>query len=314
MTPTAPTTTLPTLDRPSEVVERLKALMGELRLDKMATLIDDELARFLQANEPATTLLLRLLTNEVVARREQRIERLIRDSKLPERKLLANFDFPFQPTLNKTLIMQLATSGYIKTGQGILFAGDSGVGKSFLAKALTLLACQSGHRARYTTAAGMLQHLHSGLADNTLDRKLKAYVSPALLCIDELGFDRLEQDTPRNAALFFKVIDGRYRAAAASTIVTTNIDFEALGTYLGDPVATTSIVDRILHHSVVITIKGPSWRAKESQALNRRELEKTKQPAPKGDTKPEPATGVDSAEQKITIDEKASRKAKRRGK
>ena len=84
--------------------------------------------------------------------------------------------------------------------------------------------------------------------------------------IDELGFDRLEQQDARNASLFFKVIDGRY--CEGSTLITTNIDFKELGDYLGDPVVTTAIVDRIIHHSIIITIQGPSWRMHESKKLN----------------------------------------------
>ena len=84
--------------------------------------------------------------------------------------------------------------------------------------------------------------------------------------IDEIGFDRLEQEEGRNAALFFKVIDGRY--CKGSTMLTSNIDFKELGDYLGDPVITTAIVDRMVHHSIIITIDGPSWRIHESQKLN----------------------------------------------
>lgn len=275
---TPPATTPATADLPSENGACLKSLLRELKLERMEALLDEEVARFVQADEPVTNLLVRLLAQEVHARRERRIERMIRESKLPERKLLDDFAFEFQPSVNKTMILQLATMAFVKTGQGILFAGSSGTGKSFLAKALGLLGCRQCQRVRYTTAADMLTDLHAGLADDSIERKLKAYIGPDLLVVDELGFDRLEQDTARNAGLFFKVIDGRYRRVA-STIITTNIDFEALGRYLGDPVATTSIVDRMLHHSVVITINGPSWRSKESDELNRRQLQQANQSA-----------------------------------
>ena len=85
--------------------------------------------------------------------------------------------------------------------------------------------------------------------------KLKAYTSPDILLIDEIGFDRLEQEEARNASLFFKVIDGRY--CKGSTVITSNITFSQLGDYLGDPVVTTAIVDRLVHHSIIITIEGP---------------------------------------------------------
>jgi len=112
----------------------------------------------------------------------------------------------------------------------------------------------------------MLQELLASLADNTLEQKLKRFLSPEILLIDEVGFDRLEQHDPRNANLFHKVIDGRY--CKGSTMLTTNIDFKQLGDYLGDPVITAATVDRMIHHSIIINIEGPSWRLHESQQLN----------------------------------------------
>ena len=112
----------------------------------------------------------------------------------------------------------------------------------------------------------MLKTLMSGLPDNTLDQKLKIYTRPEILLIDEVGFDRLEQESARNASLFFKVIDARY--GKSSTLMTTNVDFKDLGDYLGDPVITTAIVDRMVHRSVIINIEGPSWRMHRSKQIN----------------------------------------------
>ena len=117
--------------------------------------------------------------------------------------------------------------------------------------------CQKNFRCRYTTATAMLQELLSGLADQSLEAKPKRFLAPEMLLIDEVGFDRLEQHDAKNANLFHKVIDGCY--CKGSTIVTTNIDFEALGDYLGDPVITAATVDRMVHHSIIINIEGPSW-------------------------------------------------------
>jgi DNA replication protein DnaC len=112
----------------------------------------------------------------------------------------------------------------------------------------------------------MLKTLMSGLPDNTLDQKLKIYTGPEILLIDEVGFDRLEQESARNASLFFKVIDARY--GKSSTLMTTNVDFTDLGDYLGDPVITTAIVDRMVHRSIIINIVGPSWRMHCSKQIN----------------------------------------------
>lgn len=170
--------------------------------------------------------------------------------------------------------MELSKLGFIERKQWLILAGSSGVGKSHIAKALLLICCQQLYRCRYTTASQMLRNLLSGLADDTLDKKLKMYIRPQVLLIDEIGFDRLEQESARNASLFFKVIEGRY--CKNSTILTTNIDFKALGDYLGDPVITASLVDRMVHHAIIINIDGPSYRIYESKSLNRASVKKKK--------------------------------------
>ena len=206
------------------------------------------------------------MTLEANALIQRRIERRIKESKLPDRKLLSDFDFTFQKGVNKTQIMELAKLDFVDRKQGVIIAGNSGTGKSHIAKALLLLGCRKTYRCRYTTAADMLRELIASLADGTLDKKLKRYVSPDILLIDEVGFDRLEQQDAGNANLFHKVIDGRY--CKGSTMITTNIDFKELGDYLGDPVITTAIVDRMVHHSIIFNIEGPSWRLHQSQQLN----------------------------------------------
>jgi len=232
----------------------------------IADILDDELARAAQESTPVTELLERLFTQEADALIQRRIERRIKQSKLPERKLLVDFDFSFQKGLDKARIMEIAGLDFVKRKQGLILAGNSGTGKSHIAKAILLIGCMKTYSCRYTTAADMLRELLASLADDTLEKKLKRYLSPDILLIDEVGFDRLEQQDAYNANLFHKVIDGRY--CKKTTILTTNIDFKQLGDYLGDPVITTAIVDRMVHHSIIINIEGPSWRLHESQELN----------------------------------------------
>jgi len=250
-------------------LSRIRDSLKILRLNEIRRVLDDELARVAQESSPPTDLLERLLTLEANALIQRRIERRIKESKLPDRKLLSDFDFAFQKGVNKTQIMELAKLDFVDRKQGVIIAGNSGTGKSHIAKALLLLGCRKTYRCRYTTAADMLRELIASLADGTLNKKLKRYVSPDILLIDEVGFDRLEQQDAGNANLFHKVIDGRY--CKGSTMITTNIDFKELGDYLGDPVITTAIVDRMVHHSIIFNIEGPSWRLHESQQLNSNE-------------------------------------------
>ena len=247
-------------------MQRIQNSLRTLKLSTIATILDEELARAAQSATPSTELLERLLSAEADALIQRRIERRINESKLPERKLLTDFDFNFQKGIDKTQIMELAKLDFIQRKQGLIIAGNSGTGKSHIAKALLLLGCRETYCCRYTTASDMLRDIFSGLADDTLALKLKRYLTPDLLLIDEVGFDRLEQQDPRNACLFHKVIDGRY--CKKSTMITSNIDFKELGDYLGDPVITTAIVDRMVHHSIIISIEGPSWRLHQSHQLN----------------------------------------------
>lgn len=246
--------------------DRIKGYLRILKLKRMAVALDEEFARAAREATPAAELLERLFALEAGALTERQIERRIKEAKLPDRKLLADFDFDFQTGVDKRQIMELATLVFAERRQGVIIAGNSGTGKSHIAKALLLTCCQKNFRCRYVAATAMLQELLAGLADNSLEQKLKLFLAPEILLIDEVGFDRLEQHDARIACLFHKVIDGRY--CKGSTIITTNIDFKELGDYLGDPVITAATVDRMIHHSVIINIEGPSWRLHESKKLN----------------------------------------------
>ena len=250
------------------IVSRIRAHLKILKLTAMEKALDEQLSRAAQDKLSPSVVLENLLAIEVAAVIERRIERRIKESKLPERKLLADFDFEFQTGIDKVQIMELTTLGFVERKQGLILAGSSGTGKSHIAKALLLIGCQKCYRTLYTTAADMLNALMASLADGSLDQKIKRYIRPEILLIDEVGFDRIEQESARNASLFFKVIDGRY--CKGSTILTTNIDFAELGDYLGDPVITTCIVDRMVHYSIIINIDGPSWRMHESKKINKR--------------------------------------------
>jgi DNA replication protein DnaC len=258
----------------TDTIPALRDHMKFLKLHRMLDALDTELASAEKQGLSITTVMERLFSMEAASLAERRIERRIRESKLDERKILDTFDFGFQTGVDKSQIMSLSELGFIERRQWLILAGSSGTGKSHIAKALLLMCCKKMYICRYTTASDMLRTLMSGLADDSLDQKLKLYIRPQVLLIDEIGFDRLERKTSANAALFFKVIEGRY--CKNSTILTTNIDFAALGEYLGDPVITASLVDRMVHHAIIINISGPSYRMHESEVLNRSSGEQKK--------------------------------------
>lgn len=208
-----------------------------------------------------------LIQEEVGARRLRSINYRIRESRLPRPfKLLDDFNFSFQPNLKKKLIMDLSTMDWMRTRRSVLFEGRSGTGKSHLARSLALIACQSGYKVYYTTCANMLHDLNTGVYEKTLYKRMRKYINPDLLLIDEMGHDRLELEVTREAHLLFKVIDERYNKSK-SLMMTTNVDRQGWAEYLGDPVSTQAILDRIYHHSVKVHIKGKSYREYEGELL-----------------------------------------------
>lgn len=244
----------------------IRSHLATLRLKQMAEILDDELAIAARDAVPPVEVVRRLLSAESRAATDRRIVRRVAESQLPEHLALIDYDFAFQTGVDRTQVMELASLSFVERKQSLIIAGNSGTGKSHIAKAILLLGCKNQYRCLYTTAADMLRKLLSGLCDGSLPEKLKLYVNPEILLIDELGLDRLEQESARNSALFHKVIEGRY--GKLTTLVTTNVDFADLGAYLGDPVATVATVDRMVHHSIILNIQGPSWRMHQSKIIN----------------------------------------------
>jgi len=244
---------------PPELLEKILQGLQVLKLN--------ELRRALQAaletptpNDDRLLWLWRLLEPQVRQRMESRIERRVREARLPERKTFEAFDFPFQPRLDRDLVMELATLRFIDQGRNVLLAGMSGTGKSHIAKALALSACIANRRVLYTTSADMLTRLNASLADGSLTRTaIKPYVRADLLVIDEIGLEQVERKEAFRSGLMQKVLLPRYNERR-STILTSNIPWENWGEYLDDHLGATAIIDRLLHHSCVIVINGPSYR------------------------------------------------------
>ena len=220
---------------------------------------------------------------EAIAKQQRRVETLIKSSRLPQPlKLLADFDFDFQPKLNRKLIMDLASLGFIERNESILFTSiTNGVGKSHIARSLALMACQKGYKTYYTTCSDLINDLNAGVYEKTLDKRMKKYINPELLLIDEMGHDRLELQVVKEAHLLFKVIDQRYNDNK-SLIFTTNVEEPDWPEFLGDPITTSAILDRIFHHSVIVKIDGPSYRKHQSELLQKKYAEKKQEKSETG--------------------------------
>ena len=211
-----------------------------------------------------------VLLSEASAKRQRRVQYLVRQSRLPQPlKMLNGFDFDFQKKLDRRLVMDPSSMEFVERKESILFIGNNGTGKSHLAQSLALLACQNGYKTYYTTCSELIRDLNQGVYENTLEKRIKKYINAELLLIDEMGHDRLELQVIKEAHLLFKVIDQRYKENK-SLIFTSNIEEEDWPEFLGDPISTSAILDRIFHHSVIVKIYGPSYRKYQSELLQKK--------------------------------------------
>ncbi|MEW6557932.1 MAG: IS21-like element helper ATPase IstB [Elusimicrobiota bacterium] len=175
-------------------------------------------------------------------------------------KTLDTFDFSFQTSISKKKILELANLSFIDRKENVIFLGPPGVGKTHLAIALGVKACEARYPVLFFQAPDLLQHLTSSLADRTVNEELRRLTYSALIIVDEIGYlpiDRL------GASLFFQFITSRYEKG--SIILTSNKSFSSWGEIFTDGVFAAAILDRLLHHANVINIKGESYRLKDKK-------------------------------------------------
>lgn len=173
----------------------------------------------------------------------------------PRVKTLEEFDFEYQPSINKSQIEELNSLRFIDRKENIIFYGNSGVGKTHLATAIGITAAKNRQSTYFIKCADLIMSLHRAKLEDKLNDKLKKLSSYKLLIIDELGYLPISKD---DSKLFFQLVDRRYEKF--STIITTNINFSQWDEVFGDPITANAIIDRLLHHCTVLTIKGKSYR------------------------------------------------------
>ncbi len=204
--------------------------------------------------------LLRLTELELLDRERRATERRIHQARFPVVKSLDTFEFPAIPSLNKALVLELARSEFLLRRENVLLLGNSGTGKTHLALALGLSACQRGHRVRFTTAAAMVHELLEAKDEKRLLRYQKQMGSYELLIVDELGFVPLSKS---GAELLFEVFSQRYERG--STLVTSNLPFQEWTEVLGSERLTGALLDRLTHHVHILEMNGESYRLKQSK-------------------------------------------------
>lgn len=205
--------------------------------------------------------LLRLAELELLEREQRATERRIRSARFPVLKSLETFEYPVIPSLNKNLVLELARCEYIDRKENVLALGNSGTGKTHIALALGLAACQKGYRVRFTTAASLVHELIEAKDEKRLMRYQKQMATHELLIVDELGFVPLSKT---GAELLFEVFSQRYERT--STMVTSNLPFSEWTETLGSERLTGALLDRLTHHVHILEMNGESYRLNESKA------------------------------------------------
>lgn len=177
-------------------------------------------------------------------------------------KTMDDFDFDFQPSLNKKELLEFNNLGFLDRHENILFVGSSGVGKTHLATAIGISCAKKRNITYFITFENLMTQLKMAHHENRLEARLKFFAKYKVLIIDEIGYMPIDIDS---ANLFFQLIARRYEKN--STIITTNTPFSKWGEIFGSPTLANAVLDRLLHHSSVISIKGQSYRLKDKRAL-----------------------------------------------
>lgn len=252
------------------MMELLREQLKKLRLHTMAAIFEEEAEKAAKTQLSYTAFLARLVQEEFAVKIDRSINARIAKARFPQIKTLEAFDFAFQPSLSAVRVKELGELGFIERAQNVLFVGPPGTGKSHLAIALGIKACMARKRVLFAHAPTLLDQLVASVVDRSLGSKLEVLGRLDLLVVDELGY--MPMDTQR-ANLFFQLVSRRYEKG--SIIITTNKPFDQWGQILGDDVSASAILDRLLHHSHIIAINGPSYRIKDK--LKRRDEEKVEE-------------------------------------
>jgi DNA replication protein DnaC len=239
-----------------DTYERVHEYLRKLGLNTIEQSIDN----YLENSKDRSTMeiLDHLLEDEVKNLKSRRFETAFRYSGLPFRKGIEQFDFSFQPSIDRKTIDDLLTLRFIHNRENVVFLGPPGVGKTHLSVSIAMQAIYSGIMVYYVPAVKLVQILKKDFIDMKLNYRLSSYSRFHLMIVDEIGYLPL---TREESNLFFQFVSSRYESR--STIYTSNKSFSEWGEVLGDQVMASAVLDRILHHCTVVNIRGESYRMKD---------------------------------------------------
>ena len=240
----------------AQLQEDLAALKLNYFLEHYAETLDEAARK----NTSMLEVLSLLASGEASDRAEKAMQRRINQARLPKRKTLEEYDFNFPRRIPKQKVLRLFDCEFIEKHGCAVFVGGTGTGKSHLLTALGYVACEKGIKVRFTRTIDMINVLTTAQLNGTLEKKLREYVRPELLLLDELGYLPIDK---RGADLMFQVVAARYEAG--SIVVTTNRKFSEWGKIFDvDNTLATAMIDRLMHHGEAITIEGKSYRTNEN--------------------------------------------------
>src|SRR4051812_31883334 len=237
-------------------IDSIKRSLVGLRMPRALEVLDTTLRRIEQGEIDGIGALDQILIEELTLRENRRVKTALLMARLTAIKTLQGFDFAFQPSLDRNRVLALAELKFIDR------AGPPGTGKSHLATALAVEAVKAGHSVVFSTLADLIASLAKAERDGTLHERIRYLSRASLLVVDEIGYLPV---VPGGGNLFFQLVNARYEKSAM--ILTSNRGFAEWGEVFGDPVVATALLDRLLHHAVVIQIEGTSYRLRQHADL-----------------------------------------------